>query len=94
LSTSFCFSRYDATLSTRTTTTLTSGASPVLMQVELPSNGGIAGGGSSAHADTIVRHLKQDVDSFAARIRDANTWAADRAGLPRLTCGYRLAFTV
>jgi hypothetical protein len=72
ISTGFCFSRYDVTLYTHTTATLSYGSAAVLVQVELLRNGGIAGGGASGHADSVVRNIKQYVDAFAARIRDAN----------------------
>ena len=72
MTTGFCFSRYDATIYTNTMATPTYGASPVLVQVELMRNGGLAGGGARAHAESVMRSLRQYVDSFGARIRDAN----------------------
>jgi hypothetical protein len=72
MSTGFCFSRYDAALYTHTMATLTYGSAPVLVQVELMRNGGIAGGGASGHGASVVRNIKQYVDAFAVRVRDAN----------------------
>jgi hypothetical protein len=72
MTTGFCFSRYDATLYTHTTATLTYGSAPALVQVELLRNGGITGGGATAHAEAVVRSLRQYVDSFVASIRAAN----------------------
>ena len=72
MTTGFCFSRYDAFLYTHTTATLSYGTAPVLVQVSLLHDGGIAGGGASVHAEAVARNLKQYVDSFAAKIRKAN----------------------
>jgi hypothetical protein len=67
-----CVSRYDVFLYSHTTTTLPYQASPVLVQVSLLRNGGLAGGAPGAHADLVVRNVKQYVDAFATRIRNAN----------------------
>jgi hypothetical protein len=67
-----CVSRYDVFLYSHTTATLSYQATPVLVQVLLLHKGGIAGGASGAHADTVVRNVKQSVDEFATRIRDRN----------------------
>jgi hypothetical protein len=72
MTTGFCFSRYDAILYTNMMATPTYGSAPALVQVELLRNGGLAGGGAASHADAVMQSLKQYVDSFAARIRDAN----------------------
>lgn len=72
MTTGFCFSRYDAILYTNMMATPTYGSAPALVQVELLRNGGLAGGGAASHADAVMQSLKQYVDSFGARIRDAN----------------------
>ena len=72
MTTGFCFSRYDAILYTNTMATPTYGSAQSLVQIELMRNGGLAGGGATQHADSVVSSLRQYVSSFAARIRDAN----------------------
>jgi hypothetical protein len=72
MTTGFCFSRYDVILYTNTTATLSFGAAPALVQVELLRSGGLAGGGAGDHAAAVMRNLTQYVDQFVARIRDAN----------------------
>jgi hypothetical protein len=67
-----CVSRYDASLETHTTARLSYQDTPVLVQVSLLHKGGIAGGAPAAHAESVLRGVKQYVDQFAARIRDAN----------------------
>jgi hypothetical protein len=67
-----CVSRYDATLYTHTTATLSYQNTPVLVQVSLLHQGGIAAGAPTVHAEAVLRAVKQYVDRFAARIRDAN----------------------
>ena len=67
-----CISRYDAFLYTHTTATLSYQSTPVLVQVSLLHQGGITAGAPTVHADGVVRAVKQYVDRFAARIRDAN----------------------
>jgi transcriptional regulator of nitric oxide reductase len=57
---------------TNTTATLSYGSRPVLVQVSLMHKGGITGSGASSHGETVVRTIKQYVDQFAARIREAN----------------------
>ncbi|MBE3123702.1 MAG: hypothetical protein IMZ65_02770 [Planctomycetes bacterium] len=71
-STGLCVSRYDAFLYTNTTAKLSYQGTPVLVQVSLFHKGGIAGGTAGVHGDTVVRNVKQYVDEFAARIRNAN----------------------
>jgi hypothetical protein len=67
-----CVSRYDASLYTHTTTKLTYQESPVLVQVELLHQGGIAGGAPAAHAEGVLKGLQQYIDQFVTRIRAAN----------------------
>jgi hypothetical protein len=72
LSTGLCVSRYDAFLYTHVSARLPYQSSPVLVQVSLLHEGGLAGGGTTGHADNVVRSVKQYVEQFAARIRAAN----------------------
>lgn len=72
MSTGFCVSRYDAVLYSYTTAKLSYQESPLLVQVSLLRNGGISGGAASVHTEAVVKALKQYVDQFAARIRNAN----------------------
>jgi hypothetical protein len=72
VSPSLCVSRYDAFLYSYTTATLPYQKTPVLAQVTLLHKSGIAGGAPAAHADAGMRSVKQYVDEFARRIRDAN----------------------
>ncbi|MCX6538806.1 MAG: hypothetical protein NT151_07730 [Acidobacteria bacterium] len=72
MATGFCVSRYDAILYTYTTAKLSYEDSPLLVQVSLLRSGGVAGSASSAHADAVIKGLKQYLDQFAARIRNAN----------------------
>ena len=67
-----CVSKYDAFLYTHTTTKLSYGDAPVSIQVSLLHNGGLAGGSAAAHSASVMRGLKEYVDQFASRIRDAN----------------------
>jgi hypothetical protein len=67
-----CVSRYDAYLYTHTTATLSYQATPVLVQIALIHEGGLAGGSTAGHADNVVRSLSQYVEQIAARIRRAN----------------------
>jgi hypothetical protein len=72
VSAGLCVSRYDAFLYTHTTATLSYQTTPMLVQVSLLHKGGVAGGAPAAHADAVVRGVKQYVDEFAKRIRDVN----------------------
>jgi hypothetical protein len=72
LSTGFCVSRYDTFLYTHTTARLSYQDTPVLVQVSLLHKGGMAGGAPAAHAEGVLRGVKQYVDQVATRIRDAN----------------------
>jgi hypothetical protein len=67
-----CVSRYDASLNTNTSAKLPYQEQPVLVQVVLVHEGGMASGGASGHGDGVVKALKQYVDQFALRIRRAN----------------------
>jgi hypothetical protein len=67
-----CVSRYDVSLTTHATTPLPYRPNPVLVQVQLLHSGGIAGGPPGAHADAVLRNVKQYVDAFVARIRAAS----------------------
>ena len=71
LSTGLCVSRYDVFLYSHTTATLSYQRTPALVQVSLLHKGGIAGGGPAAHAEGVLRGVKEYVDQFASRIRDA-----------------------
>jgi hypothetical protein len=67
-----CVSKYDAFLYTHTTTKLLYTDGPVPVQVSLLHNGGLAGGNAAAHSASVMRGLKEYVDQFAGRVRDAN----------------------
>jgi hypothetical protein len=70
--TGLCVSRYDAYLYTHTNTRLSYQTEPVLVQVSLIHEGGLAGGPASGHGASVVKSLMQYVDQVAARIRRAN----------------------
>lgn len=72
LATGLCVSRYDAFLYTHTTARLSYQQTPVLVQVSLLHQGGIAGSASAGHAEGVLRGVQGYIDQFAARIRDAN----------------------
>jgi hypothetical protein len=67
-----CVSRYDVFLYTNTTTALSYHSTPVLVQVSLLHQGGLAGGPAATHPDAVQKGLEQYVDLFLARIGDAN----------------------
>jgi hypothetical protein len=67
-----CVSRYDAYLYTHTTARLSYQDTPVLVQVSLIHEGGLAGGSAATHGERVATSLKQYVEQFAARIRRAN----------------------
>jgi hypothetical protein len=67
-----CVSRFDVALFTHTTTKLSYQDQPVLVQVSLLSAGGLAGGSVPAHAEGVLKSVKQYVDQFVSRIRAAN----------------------
>jgi len=68
----FCVSRYDVSLFTNTTATLSYQTRPALVQVSLLHKGGFAGGGASTHAAGVLQGVTQYAEQFAAQIRDAN----------------------
>lgn len=67
-----CVSRYDVFLYTHTTASLSYHATPVLVQVSLLHEGGLAGGPAATHPAAVQRGLEQYVDLFTTRISDAN----------------------
>ncbi len=72
LSANVCVSRYDVYLLTSTTATLSYQTAPVLVQVSLLHKGGLTGGAPAAHGDAVIGSVRQYVDEFAKRIRDAS----------------------
>jgi hypothetical protein len=70
--TGLCVSRYDVYLYTHTTAKLSYQVAPVLVQVSLVHEGGLAGGAASGHGTSVARSLMQYVDQIGARIRRAN----------------------
>jgi hypothetical protein len=67
-----CFSRYDAYLYSNTAARLSFGTRPVLVQVSLLHEGGVASGGVGTHGEMVTRAIAQYVDRIAARVRNAN----------------------
>jgi hypothetical protein len=67
-----CVSRYDVYLYSNTMAKLSYQDAPVLVQVSLLHKGGMAGGGPAAHADGVLRNVKQAAEEFASRIRNAS----------------------
>lgn len=67
-----CVSRYDAYLYTHTTAKLSYQDAPVLVQVSLIHEGGLAGGAAATHGERVAASLRQYVEQFAMRIRRAN----------------------
>jgi hypothetical protein len=67
-----CYSRYDAYVYSYTAATMSYGARPALVQVQLLHRGGMSASGIKGHGEAVVRALTQYADQFAARIRDAN----------------------
>jgi hypothetical protein len=72
ISSGLCVSRFDVSLTTHTTATLSYQQSPVLVEVSLMHMGSMAGGSSQAHAADVTKGVLDYVDQIAARIRDAN----------------------
>ena len=66
-----CVSRYDASLFTHTTATLSYQSRPSLVRVLLLHEGGIAGGGPKEHVERVLANVTQHVDKFGERIRNA-----------------------
>jgi hypothetical protein len=68
-----CFSRFDASIYTHTTATLSyQQRIPVLVQVELLHAGGMTGGSSALHAAAVLRDVRGYIDQFLTRIRSVN----------------------
>jgi hypothetical protein len=67
-----CISRYDISLITNTMAALSYQPRPVLVQVQLLHQGGMAGGAPTVHGDAVRKSVKQAVDDFVSRIRTAN----------------------
>jgi hypothetical protein len=67
-----CISRYDISLITNTMAPLSYQPKPVLVQVQLLHQGGMAGGAPAVHGDAVRKSVKQAVDDFVARLRAAN----------------------
>jgi hypothetical protein len=72
MATGFCASRYDVSLFTHTTATLSYQSKPSLVQVALLHKGGFSGGSASQHAAGVLQGITQYAEQFAAQIRDAN----------------------
>jgi len=71
LATGLCVSRYDAFLYTHVSARLPYQDQPVLVQVSLLHEGGLAGGGKAGHAENVIKNLKGYVEQFTSRIRAA-----------------------
>jgi len=71
VSNGLCVSRFDASLFTHTTATLTHQARPTLVRVLLLHDGAMAGGAPKEHATNVVDGIVKRVDQFAARIKAA-----------------------
>jgi hypothetical protein len=67
-----CVSRFDVTLYTHTTAKLSYQPEPVLVQVSLLHSGGLSGGSVPAHAENVLKNVRQYVDQFVSRIRAVN----------------------
>ena len=65
-------SRYDASLYTHTTATLSYQTKPVLVQVELMHKGSMTGSALTSHPAAVLRALQEYVDQFTVRISNAN----------------------
>ena len=72
VSSGLCVSRYDVFIYTHATATLSYQQTPVLVQVSLLHRGGLAGGGTAAHANDVLRGAMEYLEQFVTRIRDAN----------------------
>jgi hypothetical protein len=66
-----CVSRFDASLFTHTTATLTHQTRPVLVRVLLLHDGAMAGGAPKEHAANVMEGIVKRVDQFAAKISAA-----------------------
>ena len=72
MSMGFCVSRYDVSLFTHTTATLSYQSKPSLVQVGLLHKGGFSGGAAAQHASGVLQGITQYAEQFATQIRDAN----------------------
>jgi hypothetical protein len=72
MATGFCASRYDVSLFTNTTATLSYQSKPSLVQVALLHKGGFSGGSASQHAASVLQGITQYAEQFATQIRNAN----------------------
>ena len=72
LANGLCISRYDVFLYTHTTAGLEYHPVPVLVDVSLMHNGGLAAGAAAAHAESVMRGLQEYVGKVTTRIREAN----------------------
>jgi hypothetical protein len=68
----FCVTRYDVALYTHTMARLPYGSAPALVQVSLLRDGGMVGGDAKANAESVLRGVRESVERFAQRVRDAN----------------------
>jgi hypothetical protein len=67
-----CVSRFDTTLFTNTTASLSYQTHPVTVRVSLLHSEGLSGGGVNGHAATVLRGVQQRVEQFISRIRAAS----------------------
>jgi len=67
-----CVSRYDTFLYTHTVAKLPYTTQPVLVEVSLMHDGGIAGGGPAAHATGVQKGLEGELDQMIEKIKSAN----------------------
>ena len=72
LSSGLCVSRYDVFLYSHATAKLSYQDAPVLVQVSLLHRGGIAGGSPAAHAEGVLKGVREYLDQFSNRIRAAS----------------------
>ena len=71
-SSSLCVSSYDVFFYSHVTARLSYQQTPVLLQVSLLNNGGLAGGPPSTHGAAVLRGVQDYVDQFVGQIRAAN----------------------
>jgi hypothetical protein len=72
ISNNFCVSRYDVTIYSHTTATLSYQDRPVLAQVQLLRKGGLTGGAPAVHGAGVVKGVEDYLDQFITRIAAAN----------------------
>lgn len=68
----YCVSRYDASIFSMVTATVSYQSAPALLQVVLLHAAGIGGSAANAHGDTVIHDLERYVGGFTARIRAAS----------------------